>query len=169
MKADFLAFAEYLLLVFFELFDVCNEYRSAADNNLRGSVAERCDIAGLSAHHHRCRLCPFQTMQTNDLERVMDLSSSTPISRVVLPSLRKPPEVASLVKKKPASVKESQTQTASFLLIIAVISFIVFHITFLPRGSNQMRQWMQIISCNASTVIIHENALIEKNKTAKIS
>ena len=73
MKTDFLAFAEYLPLVFFELFDVCNEYRSAADNNLRGSVAERCDIAGLSAHHHRCRLCPFQTMQTNDLERVMDL------------------------------------------------------------------------------------------------
>ena len=51
-------------------------------------------------------------------------SSSTPEMKVVLPAIRKPPVVASLVTEKPSLVKAEDTAPLSSLLTIARISFI---------------------------------------------
>ena len=52
-------------------------------------------------------------------------SSSTPEMKVVLPAIRKPPVVASLVTEKPSRVRAEDTAPLSSLLTIARISFIV--------------------------------------------
>jgi len=51
-------------------------------------------------------------------------SSYVPIISVVFPAAKKPPEVASLVTKKPSSVKAPDTLELSSPLMIATTSFI---------------------------------------------